>query len=99
MDITRGAGFQLAFNVKVNSVTQNITNWKIKSSVRSRFGWSYDLKVIIVDALNGLYELDGDSSTWPIGSLTWDILYVTDSGQLVITKSVPVTVLQGATEL
>lgn len=88
--IKRGDTFILALKVKVDGALQDLTNWKIKSSVGNVDGKIADLKVNILpqtDGNLGQYVLHGATNMWPPGELMFDIRYTTDADQVVTTET------------
>lgn len=87
MEIKRGSTFLIRFVVKVDGVVQDLTNWQITSGAKSRLGTRYPFTVTYPDRANGVFEIEADTSEWIIGPTSYDIRYVTDSGQKVISPS------------
>lgn len=93
MDIVRGDSFILALSVKVDGLAQDLTNWQIRSSIASTFAIVSDLTVTYTDRAGGKYDLTADTTSWPLGPLSFDIRYTTDAGQVVTTSKVPINVV------
>ena len=98
--IKRGDTFILALKVKVDAVPQDLTHWKIKSSVGNLDGRIADLKVDFMpqtgDTL-GEFVLHGDTKAWPPGEATFDIRYTTDSEQIVTTETGKILITKSVT--
>ena len=88
MEIKRGATFLISFVVTVDGLVQDLTNWDITSGAKSRFSVKHPFNVTFPDRVNGVFELEGDTTGWLPGPYSYDITYVTDSGQKVISPSV-----------
>lgn len=108
MKIKRGDDFILALQVTIAGVVQDITGWVIEAKVASRVGlpnipagftWKKvaDLSVNDLEPLTGQYVLSANTSTWPAGTLYYDIRYTTDAGQKVTTESIRIDVETGPT--
>ena len=97
MEIKRGSTFFISFVVKVDGVVQDLTNWDITSGAKSRFGVKHPFNVTFPDRANGVFELEGDTTSWIPGPFSYDIVYVTDSAQKVISPSVPFDLVESDT--
>lgn len=88
--IKRGDTFILALKVKVDGVAQDLTHWRVKSSVGTIDGKIADLKVDFLPQTGdtvGQFVLHGETKTWPPGELAFDIRYTTDSDQVVTSET------------
>lgn len=99
MEVKQGATFLLALDVEVDGQAQDLTNWTVTAGIGLSNGTFYQvLQVTKVDAAQGKLELSASTDSWPIGQLFFDIKYVTDSSQIIMTESVEVLVTKGMTK-
>lgn len=96
MEIKIGDTFLLALVVKVDGEFQDLTNWEVRAGAMTRFGIRHPFEVEFTDRANGALILKADTTEWVADTLSWDIRYTTDAGQVVTTKSVPLHVVQSA---
>ena len=79
----------------------DLTGYTLRSQVRDPITRAVvaELDVDITDAEAGTFVLLGDSTSWPVKDLLWDIqVRETSSGHLASTELVTLTVYAGATE-
>lgn len=99
MEIKQPGSFLLGLEVEVDGEIQDLTGWTVSAAVASKNRAFYrQLTVTVLDAAKGLFELSGPTADWPTGQLLFDIKYVTDSEQIIMTESVEVLVTQGITK-
>lgn len=95
----RGDTFLVGWEALVGGVVMPIHGWQISSTIRTAAGWHVaDLEVEIGDAELGIFWLNGDTSTWPLGLLKFDVLLVTDAGQRISSATVSVQIIKGETQ-
>lgn len=77
----------------------SIDGWAIKSQIRKRGKLIAELTPTVVDAGIGSFRLeyDGDTSEWPLTSLSCDIRYTTSTGLVVSTETFIIDVIAGIT--
>jgi len=97
MQITRGDSFLLALIAKVDGVGQDLTDWEVRASLGKGGAVIDDLAVGFTDRANGEFTLSADTADWPVGVASFDIRYVTDTGQIATTDPVSVVVRKGVT--
>lgn len=99
--IKRGDTFILALRAMVDGEPQDLTHWKIRSSVGNVDGKIADLKVNVlpqdVPETKGQYVLHGNTNNWVLGELEFDIRYTTASDQVVTTNSAKLLLVKSVT--
>lgn len=91
----RGNSFILACQYKGGP----ITGWTIKSQLRKNGELVAELTVTIVNDATGDFKLEysGDTLIWPASSLSCDIRYTTDTGQVISTETFLIEVVKEIT--
>lgn len=89
--IKRGDTFSVEAVVKGDGVALDITDWVIRSQIRTKGLELIETPVItITDATNGVYTIEesaaGVTAAWPVGELISDIEYTHD-GSVISTKT------------
>ncbi len=97
MQINRGDSFMLPLQVFVDGQAQDCTLWRVFASYGSPTERLGDFEVIWQNRVTGEFFLDADTSAWPLGTMHFDITYVTDAGQEITTQRVEFKVLKRLT--
>lgn len=99
MEIKQGSTFLLALQVEVDGKPQSLVGWTVTSSIGTKNrSFVQPMKVVVIDADKGLVEISAQTDAWPLGQMYFDIKYVTDSAQKVVSESVSVLVTQSITK-
>ncbi|WP_342049866.1 MULTISPECIES: hypothetical protein [unclassified Cupriavidus] len=101
-DFKRGQTFAYAGQVRNNGQTMDFTGWSISSQLRTAKS-SYlveDLSAAFVDAATGAVSLSAtaaQTSLWPLQPLVLDIRLQDPAGQVVISETVTINVVERVT--
>lgn len=97
MQVNRGDSFMLPLQVFVDGEPQDCTNWRVFASYGTDTKTLGNFEIIWQDRAVGDYFLNAETDTWPLGTMSLDITYVTDAGQEVTTERVYFEVLRRLT--
>lgn len=97
MQINRGDSFMLPLQVFVDGAAQDCTGWQVFASYGTDTKTLGNFEVVWQQRATGEFFLKADTDTWPLGSLSLDITYVTDVGQEITTQRVRFEVLRRLT--
>lgn len=85
--IRRPNPLRIPIVTRVDGELQDLTNWVVTAGACSdpdvppvKF---FPLTVEVTDAVNGAFDIVGDTTDWPLGKMFYDFKYVTDSAQEV----------------
>jgi hypothetical protein len=99
--IKRGDTFRRGFSHAIGSNAVDLTGWAISSQVRDQSG-------ALVATLNigprndaaGIYAVSYDNTTtWPIGTLVWDVRTTAPDGLISSTQTIDLVVQPDVTRL
>lgn len=98
VQIKRGDTFLVEGVVTTDGVAQDLTGWSVRCHVRRGSTLVQDLEVQWTNRAAGVYRLHcADTTAWPVGVLTSDIEYTTQSGQIASTETFEIEVIKDET--
>ena len=97
MIIKQGDTFLLPLQISVDGQPQDLTNWLVRSCVSNSSGVMAELTVEYPVRTAGKILLKADTTSWPIGTYSFDIRYKTDSEQVTTTASEEIKVIKSDT--
>lgn len=96
MKIKRGSTFILQGRLLISGEPINITDYQIKSQVRRGLDLVANLDINKISGTQ--FQLQADTSSWPVASLKGDIKYTAPNGQVVYTDTFHVNIEERITE-
>jgi hypothetical protein len=101
MDFKRGATFCLSGSVKNNGQVLDITGYTIQSKIKSKCSGAVfcTLGCSVIDASTGQISLSSpnDTDDWPIGIALMDVRVRTPAGQVIMSHTQEINIIDNVT--